>query len=65
MPAILNKADGEHLFVTIPEGAMLDCSAQPSNTLLGMVGVYWQGRHYSIYPRDLLQKAERVSAGGA
>jgi len=31
-----------------------------------MVGVYWEGRHYSVYLNDLLFKAEQVeSAGGS
>ena len=48
--------------VKLPAGAMLYESIQPSGTLRGMVGVYWEGRHYSVFLRDLLQKAERVSA---
>src|SRR5260370_12670462 len=31
-------------------------SVQRNGTLNGMVGVYWKGRHYSVYLRDLLQK---------
>jgi len=47
--------------VTIPDGAVLVESAQRSRTLLGMVGVYWEGRHYSVSRTDLLKKAEQVS----
>jgi hypothetical protein len=47
--------------VTLPAGAMLMESPQYSTTLMGMVGVYWEGRHYSVHPRDLFRKAERVS----
>jgi len=25
-----------------------------------MVGIYWEGQHYSVHPRDLFKKAERV-----
>jgi hypothetical protein len=47
--------------VMLPAGAMLVESVQRSGTLKGMVGVFWEGRHYSVSLRDLLQKAERVS----
>ena len=63
--AILDKPDGRQVPVTIPAGAILVRRSQPSEkstTLFGMVGVYWQERHYSVYPNDLLTKAERVSA---
>ena len=63
--AILDKPGGEQASVMIPEGAILVRRAQPSEkstTLFGMVGVHWQERHYSVYPNDLLTKAERVSA---
>ncbi len=61
-----SSAAGVHVMdtkvsVTLPVGALLNESSQPSTTLLGMAGVYWEGRHYSVYPKDLLKKAERVS----
>jgi hypothetical protein len=59
--AILDKLDGERVPVTLPAGAVLCESSLPASTLLGMVGVVWAGRHYSIYPKDLYKKAERVS----
>ena len=62
--AILDKPGGEQASVMIPAGAILIRFSQPSEkstTLFGMVGVYWQERHYSVYPNDLLIKAERVS----
>jgi hypothetical protein len=65
MPAILNKPRGQQVSVVIPVGAILNDSSQPSSTLFGMVGVYWEGRHYSVYPKDLIQRAERVSTEGA
>ncbi len=58
--AILDKPGGQHVPVTLPAGALLIQSTQPSTTLLGMTGVYWEGRHYSVYPRDLLRAAARV-----
>src|SRR6266446_2532813 len=61
LPAVWDKAGGERLSVMLPAGAILKNSSQRSTTLLGMIGVYWKGRHYSVYPKDLLQKAERVS----
>ena len=47
--------------VKLPAGAELVESVQRSGTLRGMVGVFWEGRHYSVFLRDLLQNAERVS----
>jgi len=47
--------------VTIPAGAVLQESTQHSTTLLGMVGVYWEGRHYSVALSELLKKTELVS----
>jgi hypothetical protein len=63
--AILDKHDGEQMTVKIPACALLVRFAQPqeaSMTLFGMVGVYWEGRHYSVYPNDLALKAERVQS---
>jgi hypothetical protein len=65
MPAILNKPRGQQVSVILPVGAILDDSSQPLSTLLGMIGVYWEGRHYSVYPKDLIRSAERVSTEGA
>ena len=61
--AILDKQRGAAVSVTIPLGALLVRLSQPqeaSTTLLGMIGVYWEGRHYSVYPNDLALNAERV-----
>jgi hypothetical protein len=65
MRGILDKPDGAHVSVTIPVGALLVRLSQPqdkSTTLLGMVGVYWGDRHYSVYPNDLALKAELVQS---
>lgn len=59
--AILDKPEGGKVSVTLPAGAVLSRSSQHSTTLLGMVGVYWEGRHYSVFPGDLLKKGEQVS----
>jgi hypothetical protein len=62
--AILEKLGGEQVSVMLPEGAILvrySQRSESSTTLFGMVGVYWQERHYSVYPNDLALKAERVS----
>jgi len=61
IPAILTKPGGGQISVTLPVGAVLDNCSDTSTILLGMVGVSWQGRRYSVYLVDLLQKAERVS----
>ena len=61
--AILDKPDGQQVSVTIPVGALLVRPSQPqekSTTLFGMVGVFWEDRHYSVYPNDLALKAELV-----
>jgi hypothetical protein len=63
--AILDQPDGKYLSVNLPAGAILVRPSQPAEkgtTLFGMVGVYWEGRHYSVYPNDLLVKAERVES---
>jgi hypothetical protein len=59
--AILDKPGGKPVSVTIPDGALLDPSSKPSATLFGMIGIWWEGRHYSVYPQELLQKAERIA----
>ena len=63
--AVLKKRDGELVSVTIPVGALLVPFAQPqetSATLIGMIGVYWEGRHYSVYPNELALHAELVQS---
>jgi hypothetical protein len=63
MIAILDRHDGDQMSIKLPAGALLVRLPQPeetSATLFGMVGVYWEGRHYSVYPNDLALKAERV-----
>ena len=47
--------------VTLPAGAVLTETSQPSGTVIGMIGIYWEGRHYSIHLRDLLMNGELVS----
>ena len=62
IPAILDKPGG-FASVIIPVGALLDRPFQPrakSTTLFGMVGVFWEDRHYSVYPNDLALNAELV-----
>lgn len=59
--AIYDKLGGSLIRVTLPAGAVLTDSSQPSGTLIGMIGVYWEGRHYSVHLRDLLKNGERVS----
>ena len=63
--AILDKPDGKQASVTIPAGALIVRLSQPqekSTTLFGMVGVFWEDRHYSVYPNNLLLKAEVVQS---
>ena len=61
IPAIYDKLGNRLVRVTLPEGAVLIESSRPSGTLIGMIGVYWEGRHYSVHLRDLLRNGERVS----
>lgn len=60
IPALLYLPEGRHIPVTLPVGAILIPSSRPSATLFGMVGVYWEGRHYSIYPKDLVRDTDIV-----
>jgi len=54
--AILQK-----VAVMLPAGTILEEASQHATTLSGMVGVVSGGRNYSVYPKDLYKKAERVS----
>jgi hypothetical protein len=58
--ALYDQRENRLLRVTLPAGSMLIESVQHSSTLLGMVGVYWEGRHYSVALSDLRQKTDRV-----
>ncbi len=58
--ALLDKPGGGQLSVTLPAGALLQEASQHSTTLLGMFGVVWEGRHYSVSLPELLLKAEIV-----
>jgi len=60
LPAVWDKSRGERLSVTLPIGAVLRISSQRTTTLTGMIGVYCEGRHYSVYATELIQKSERV-----
>jgi hypothetical protein len=58
LPAILHKAGGQKESVTIPAGAVFEEASRHSATIEGKVGVYWEGRHYSVSLKDLLTKAD-------
>jgi hypothetical protein len=60
--AVLDRPDRKFESVRLPVGAMLQESSTHSTTLFGLVGVTWEGRHYSIALGDLLHKAERVES---
>ena len=60
IPAILDKPARTQVQVKLSAGALLRAPSKPSTTLFGMTVVFWAGRHYSVYPRDHIQKAERV-----
>ena len=64
IPAIRHPPAGAEIAdrrVTLPACAVLFETVQHSGTLTGMIGVYWEGRHYSVALRDLLQKTERIA----
>ena len=52
IPAIYHTPEGAELRVTLPVGAVLVESVLQAKTLLGMVGVYWEERHYSVVLSD-------------
>jgi len=60
IPAIMD-GQGCLISVTLPAGAVLIESSQPSGTMIGMIGVYWEGCHYSVHLKDLLKNGQRVS----
>jgi hypothetical protein len=61
IPAIQDTGEGGQIRVTLPVGAMLIESAPHATTLMGMVGVQWEGGYYAVHPRDLFKKAEQIS----
>jgi hypothetical protein len=64
IPAIRHPPAGAEIAdrrVKLPTGAMLYESVEPSGTLTGMIGVYWEGRHYSVLLRDLVQNVQRIA----
>lgn len=58
--AIYDKLGGGLVRVMLPSGAVLLEYSGPSGTVIGMIGVFWDGCHYSVHLRDLLKNAERV-----
>ena len=60
--AILDTPGYEHILVTLPADAVVQRSIKPSALSSGWLAGYWEGRHYSVYPRDLARKVERVAA---
>ena len=62
LSATLDKPGGQNVSVTIPTGAMLLDSLHTSTTLPEMVGVYWEGLHYSVFLDELLKTAEIVQS---
>ena len=57
IPATLHNPGGEKQSVEIPVGAVIEEATRHSSTLAGKIGVYWEGRHYSISLKDLFTKA--------
>jgi hypothetical protein len=57
LPAIWHKPGAHKESVELPVGALIEEAPRHSGTLEGKVGVYWEGRHYSVSLKDLLTKA--------
>jgi len=62
IPATLDNSEGLKLSIRIPAGAVLSDSSKHSTTLMGMIGVSWEGRHYSVFFKDMLKNAELVKS---
>jgi hypothetical protein len=60
IPATLHRPGGAHESVVLPMGAVIEEASRHSSTIAGKIGVYCDGRHYSISMRDLLTKAEVI-----
>lgn len=60
--ALLDRPGWKLESVKLPSGAVLQESFTHSTTLLGLIGVTWEGRHYSVALTDLLYKAERLKS---
>ena len=60
IPATLHKPGGARESVVLPAGTVIEEASRHSSTIAGKLGVYWEGRHYSISMRDLLTKGEVV-----
>jgi hypothetical protein len=58
LSAVWHKPGGQKESVTLPVGALIEEASRHSATLEGKVGVYWEGRHYSVSLKDLLTKAD-------
>lgn len=61
IPAICDKPGGGLVRAEIPAGATVIESSEPSGTVIGMIGVYCEGCHYSVHLRDLMKYGQRVS----
>ena len=55
---ILDNSGGLKLSIRIPAGAVLYDSPKHSTTLIGRIGVFWEGQHYSVSLQDMLKYAE-------
>lgn len=55
--AVLHQAEDGLTLVTLPAGAVLTAL---STTLLGIVSVVWQRRHYSVTAEALQQQADYI-----
>ena len=61
VPAAYHTPEGGELRVMLPARAIVTESSQHSTTPNGMVALLWEGRHYQVRRKDLLNKAERTA----
>src|SRR5882762_3311398 len=61
VPAVYHTPEGGELRVMLPARAIVTESSQYSTTPKGMVAILWEGRHYQVRRKELLNKAERIS----
>src|SRR5882762_6191216 len=61
VPAVYHTPEGGELRVMLPARAIVTESSQHSTTPNGIVALLWEGRHYQVRRKDLLNKAERIS----
>ena len=60
VPAVYHTPEGGELQVMLPARAIVTESSHHS-TSKEMVAILWEGRHYQVRRKELLNKAERTA----